>query len=133
MAFQDWDIPNHRKGGRGKMSSDEIALNYLERKYYCLTFNQDVTKDIIAGGYTHLNIKQDDITGEIGLDVNKEKGLLLSRSGKKSLNMKMSSKDWVIRLYKAFNIPIGERRILKITKNLSTIDKCMFFRIINQK
>ena len=45
----------------------------------------------------------------------------------------MSSKDWVIRLYKAFNIPIGERRILKITKNLSTINKCMFFRIINQK
>lgn len=108
------------------MSNDEIALNYLEGKYYCLTFNQDVTKDIIAGGYTHINIKQDDITGEIGLEVNKEKGLLLSRSGKKSLNMKMSSKDWVIRLYKTFNIPIGERRILKITKNLSTIDKCMF-------
>lgn len=131
MAFKDWEIPNHRKGGKGKMACDEVSLNYLEGKYYSLTFNQDISKLIIANNYTHINIKQDDITGEIGLEINREKGLALSRSGKDSLNIKMSSKAWVTKLYQALNHTIGDRIVLKITKNLSTIDRCLFFRIIN--
>lgn len=131
MAFIDWKLPSSARGNR--MENDEISIVFQQRKYYSLTFNQTLSKEFLKLGYTRINIKQDDITGEIGIEINKENGLLLSKTGEEesSFNYKLNSKEWVLRLHKSLGLNAdGQRYVLKLTNNLSRIDKCMFFRII---
>lgn len=131
MAYIDWERPRISRGK--KMQPNEITLSCHVNKYYNLTLNQELSSLIKEKGYSYINIKQDDITGEIGIEINHEKGLKLSKTGSgKSFNYKLSNKDWVYRLHKVLKLELGSCNKLKITDNLSRIDKCMFFRIINQ-
>lgn len=97
------------------MGKDEFSLTYYEKKNYCLTINNELSKKIKEKGFTHLNIKEDDITGEIGLEINYEKGLKMGLTGssEKSFNYKISNKDWVCRLYKSLGLKTEERYVLK--------------------
>lgn len=129
--YQDWETPSR---GRGRsMNDNEVSLIYSPNKYYTLTFNRAMSLLIMEHGYSMINIKQDDITGEIGLEINNEKGIRLAScgiKGNKQFNLKMDNKEWAGRLCNVLNLSKdGTRHILKISNNLSKVERCMFYRL----
>ena len=134
MTFIAWELPSGRSGG--KMKEDKISLIYNEKGTRSITFNQTITKKILEKGYKFINLSQDDITGEIGLEVKYVNGVYLGVTGDKkhgSFNSKMSSAQWVKRVADVLKLSKdGKRHVLKISGNLSKVDKCMFFRILNR-
>ena len=132
MAIIEWELPSSKRGK--KMSENEISVCYSEGKYYSLTFNQTLSKEFEKKQLNRISIKQEDTTGEIYLVVNSTSGLCLSTTGKKgcSFNYKLDSKAWVKRLLLCLELNLEEKRhVLKITKNISRLDNCMTYRIIN--
>lgn len=133
MAFLDWELPNIRRGGR-RMSENEISIICNGKNRNSITFNIAVTELVVNKGYTYIQIKQDDVTGEIGFEFNNERGLKIKApKGEKHSNICLENKGWVCKVAIHLDLPTdGTRTILNISKNLSTIDKCMFFRVINK-
>ena len=88
MAFLDWELPNIRRGGR-RMSENEISIICNGKNRNSITFNIAVTELVVNKGYTYIQIKQDDVTGEIGFEFTRQsrssrsKGTLANRKGKK--------------------------------------------------
>lgn len=72
------------------MCSNECSLIFSEGKYYSLTFNQELSKKIKELGFSRINIKQDDITGEIGIEINNEKGFHFQPQEIKELPLTLS-------------------------------------------
>lgn len=116
------------------MAENEISVIWKEGGSHILTFNMDVSRMIEEGGYKWLNMKQDDVTGEIGLEICHDKGVRMTMTGRKDrCNFKFTNKGWVGRLCDVLGLEKdGTRHILTITKNLSAIDRCMFFRIVKK-
>ena len=116
-----------------KMSENEVSIIYSHSKYNAMTFSKELSSLIKERGYEMINIKQDDITGEIGIEINNEKGVRLHVSGKvetSTFNLKMVNKGWIERLCDVLGLSKdGTRHVLKISKNLSTVDRCLFFRL----
>ena len=115
------------------MSENEVSIIYSPSKYNAMTFSKELSSLIKERGYEMINIKQDDITGEIGIEINNEKGVRLHVSGKvetSTFNLKMVNKGWIERLCDVLGLSKdGTRHVLKISKNLSTVDRCLFFRL----
>lgn len=129
MAFIEWELPQI-KGRRKRMASNEVNL-YKTNTYNTMTFNQDLTKLFLEKDLLYLEIRQDDITGEIGFAISKDKGVRLSETGTGgNTNLRLPNKEWVERLHKVLGKPIGQRNILRLSENLSRKEDVLFYKII---
>ena len=135
--FKEWELPNN---GRGFwLTTCQVSIIYNEdrksRYGFTLCFSGERTREFINKGYNKVCILQDDITGEIGLLIGREKGLNLKMCGndKGYKNARLDSKVWVGKLCDIFEIPKdGIRRVLQLSDNLSKNEDSMFFRIIKK-
>lgn len=129
MAFIEWELPQI-KGRRKRMASNEVNL-YKTNTYNTITFNQDLTKLFLEKDLLYMEIRQDDITGEIGFAISKDKGVRLSETGKgENKNLRLPNKEWVVRLHKVLGKPIGQRNIIRLSQNLSRKEDVLFYKII---
>lgn len=130
MAFIEWDIPDHVGRGR-KMMRNEVNL-YKTKVYNTVTFNQYLTNLFLEKGLECISIREDDITGEIGFVISKDRGLKLSVTGDgKQKNFRLNNRTWVEKLHLKLGKQVGKRNILELTENLSKKEDVLFYKIIN--
>ena len=129
MAFIEWEFES---SGRGKsLSENEISVFSLKNSG--ITINKTLSEELVENGFLYLIIMQDDITGELGLNFTKDRGLKLQLrydTKKKTLsNLTLMNKRVVARLLKVLKKEKGKYTVI-ITENLSKVEKNRFYRII---
>lgn len=132
MAFKAWETPQMRGGGK-KITKDMVSITY-KKGYATLSFGQELSREFVDNDLHFIEIMQDDITGEIGLNINKKKGCSLSKTGTKGgfVNMRLQNKVWITKLCQILGVPKGSTSYhIQITKNLSQHPDNRFYRIIN--
>lgn len=128
--FTFWDIPTH-PSRHTRMKKDEVSINN-KKENHSVTFNQEVSKEIIEAGFIRYRIRQDNITGEIHFVFVKDPavGTKFNVTGKEKKNITCTNKIIVERLYRHFSLQSSiQRYIGKISRNLSNSDQYYTVRI----
>jgi len=115
-TFDDFD----KSCTRSKLQENEISINY-KKSNHTVTFNQDVSAEIVIGGLTHVRIRKDNITGDIHFVFNNTTGCAATiRNTKGAKNIIIINKDLVDFLVKELNLDKNvSRSVIEISGNLA--------------
>lgn len=128
MAFLSVQFPERTKGRR--LAENEFNIHNNKKMQYIL-LNSSITATLTEKNFIRMDVRQDDITGEIGLFFNTEEGLKLSIQGanKGNGNFICHNKQVVRWLCSELNLT-DKVTTLRLSENLSRHPDGMFYKII---
>ena len=100
----------------------------------CITINIEDGKIIREKQMTHLRLRKDNVTGELCLVFNKEKGIPLKiEAGVQTTTIQC--KALVVFLYKELNLKLEKktRHIFRMSENIANSDEYVTFRIYDEE
>ena len=135
--YKFYDFSNCKNRGGQKMSKNEISLLTKDR---AITFNQIVSKEAYDKGLMRLIVREDVLTDEIIIILNKEKGVNLCYTGvskaeimaaKRWGNLRAGNKALHNFLFEKLHLDKNTAKyIIKISDNLANSDDFMTFKIV---
>lgn len=115
-----------------RMSDNELSINHSE-KNKSITFNIQVSDEIIQSGLMKLRVRKDNITGDLHLILNREHGSKITFTGKTRKNVTVINKALAEFLVKELQLDEKSiRDVINISKNISNSNEYRTYKIIRK-
>lgn len=120
-----------RKGSGRRLREHTFSVVYNDSS--CITINIEDGKIIREKQMTHLRVRKDNVTGELCLVFNKERGIPLKLE-KDVQTTTIQCKALVEFLYHELSLRLEKRtrHIFSISENIANSDEYVTFRILNE-
>lgn len=136
MSFISWDLPSVGSSNN-RLNADECSIIVRDKVSYNVMFSNVLSRELKNNGFTHVDIRQDDITQEIAFVFNKGVAGIKFRYTYFGKNAErpyavISNKVWVTRLLHELQLPANFQNHVKISSNKSRRDDFACYRIIRK-
>ena len=125
--FTFYDFTNGVGQGR-KLAENSFSINNKKGNRY-VTFGKDKSLEIIQGGFEHLRVREDNITGDLHFVFTKDMGLSFGyKNNNKSVII--NNKQLVEFLSMRLGVNLGDNKAFKISDNMSKTSEFLTYKII---
>ena len=110
-----------------RLADNEVKIRY---KKYVITFSAALSRVLKQNNISRMNVRFDELTGQIDLVLSQEQGLPVTWCGTNLDNLVFNNKSAVVGIRESLGLQKHESFIVKMSRNLSKINGVFCFRII---